>query len=70
MDFVDYFENYYRIQLPDGTRTTPHMSEYDKKVLRLAQELNVDPYIRVGGRRCGTRYDVHPLIKDRINSCS
>ena len=70
MDIVDFFEKYYRIQLHDGTRTTPHMSEYDKKVLRLAQELNVDPYIRVRGRRFGTRYAVHPLIEDRINSCS
>lgn len=64
---TEFYEKYLVVKTPDGeiVKLRP-LTEEERKIYDLAEELDVPPYIKVGGRRCAFGYDVHPLIKKRM----
>lgn len=64
---TEFYEKYLVIRLPNGEEIKPRpLSEEERKMYDLAEELNVPVYVRTGGRRCGFRYEVNPLISERM----
>jgi len=67
MRLTEFYEKYVVIRLPDGSITKPRpLSDKERRVYDLAEELNVPPFIRSRGRRSSFSIDVHPLIKEQM----
>ena len=67
MKMTEFYEKYLVIKLPNGKTTKPRpLTNEERKIYDLAEELDVPPYIKTGGRRSAFKYEVHPLIKERM----
>lgn len=67
MKMTEFYEKYMVIKLPNGETIKPRpLTDEERKIFDLSEELNIPPYIKTGGRRCAFRYEVHPLIKQRM----
>jgi len=67
MKSSEYFEKYWVVTLPDGTKVNLKLSDYEKKIFDLAKKLGVPAYIKTGGRRSRFKYIVHPEIQKAID---
>jgi hypothetical protein len=68
MKITELYEKYVVIKLSDGSTVKPRqLTERERQIYDLAEELNVPPFIRSNGRRSCFSFDVHPLIKEQIN---
>ena len=64
MKISDFYEKYWIIKLPSGENINPKLTDRERKILNLSEELNVPPYIETRGRMFGC--EVHPLIKEKL----
>lgn len=67
MKRTEFYEEYFVIKTPDGKTIKPRpLTDEERKIYDLSEELGVPPYIRTGGRKRAFGYEIHPLIKERI----
>ena len=66
ISLLDFFEKYYRIKLPDGTSVKPNITDEEKRVFSIAEELGVPPYVRFWKRKIGWTYEIHPEIRKKL----
>lgn len=63
MKMSEFYEKYWRIQLPNGETVTPKLDDKERQIMDKAEELGVLPYVRVWKRKQGWCYIVHPEIE-------
>ena len=68
MKMTEFYEKYWRIKLPSGEIIKPKLTNNEKLIFDKADELGVAAYVKTGGRRCGFKYIVHPLIEEALKT--
>jgi len=67
MTRVEFYEKYWKVVTKDGLVDVPKLSSEEKLVWDLSEELNVSPYVNYWKRKVGRVWEVHPLIKEKLN---
>jgi hypothetical protein len=50
----------------DGNLVEIEFTDDEIKIMELAEELKVEPYIRVGGRPSSFKFEINPIIKEKL----